>query len=223
MRRQSLWYISEADDDNQEGGGDAAATPNEDTGDTNDGGDSEGEEDDAGGDDDDNGNDEFDIDTSVDDDGGDEGDNDGENNDTDNSDSLGGGGDTTESMNDEEVNAANTALFSSLTAEEQQLKIRELKNLYAELYTSVNDILHRVDNMRVDEDNLDFVNRINVDIFSLKTMIADYFTYTFPTKSFVENDIRFNRFLYELKSITQVIDDYNSTKEKSKDKDKPKE
>lgn len=200
--------FNEAEDDEN----DQNAATNEDPGaedaETTDGGDADNEDDD--------GNEEFDIDTNIDDEGDDEGG--GE--DTDTAPSATGDGDTA-SMSDgeQEANPINTEIFDSLTPEEQAVKIKELKRLYKELYTSVSDLADRIDDTRVDEDNIDAMNKINSDIFILKSSIRDYFTNTFETKSYIENDIKFSQFLYYLNSIRDVVDKVASSNEKKHGED----
>ena len=107
---------------------------------------------------------------------------------------------------DEEIEA-NTDIFASLTAEEQQIKIKELKNLYSNLYSSCDDILERINKLDINEDNLETISRISTSLYDVKVYISDYLTMVFPTKSYVENDVTFVRFLTIIKSITEILDD----------------
>ena len=79
----------------------------------------------------------FDIDTNI---GGDDDTGDGDGGE----DELGGddaGGDLGGGEGDEEVNAKNTDIFSTLSAEEQSIKIAELKKIYNDLYIYISDML----------------------------------------------------------------------------------
>lgn len=118
---------------------------------------------------------------------------------------------------DEEVEA-NTDIFSSLTAEEQQIKIKELKNLYSNLYSSCDDILERINKLDINEDNLEIISRISTSLYDMKVYISDYLTLIFPNKSYIENDVTFVRFLTIVKSITEILDDI--AKKYSKENDK---
>lgn len=200
-----LDLFTEADDDD-----DNATTDDTDEGDTTDGGDSENEDTD----DDDDGNEEFDIDTSVDDkdDDDEEDDND---SDSSSNDSTTSGDNDSSSMGeeDDEPNPINTTLFDTLTPEEQAIKIKELKRLYKELFTSVNDLLTRIQRSKVEEDTLEFTNKITNDLFEFKNSLMDYFVYQFNIKSFPENDMKYNEFLYHLNSFKDVYDELASSKE----------
>ena len=131
----------------------------------------------------------------------------------------GGTGANGEVEEDEEVEA-NTDIFSSLTAEEQQVKIKELKNLYSNLYSSCDDILERINKLDINEDNLDTISRISTSLYDMKVYISDYLTLVFPTKSYIENDVTFVRFLTIVKSITEILDGIADKYTKENDKNK---
>lgn len=209
-----LKSLLEADDDENGGTEEAPADDNAGAEDADTGEDADAQDED------------FDIDTSVDNEGGDEGG--GEETASDNplGDNGGGGGEdgSSNSMSDGEqgANPINTKIFDTLSAEEQQIKIKELKRLYKELYTSVNDIMMKMQNMKLTEDNMEVMSRINADLYSYKADLMEYFTNTFDNKSYVENDIMFNQFLYYFMSIRNVIEEIVSTNEKIHDKNTTK-
>jgi hypothetical protein len=154
--------------------------------------------------------DEFDIDTSLDDEGGDDTPPEsGVESDSSSNDS------SMEDDEDEEPIEANTDIFSSLTAEEQTVKIKELKNQYNQLYMSCDKILERLNNLDPGDDiGVTIINRFSSTLFDIKTYISEYITDIFGTKSFVENDIMLNRFLMIIDSMTNILDKYVKSKEK---------
>lgn len=178
------------------------------------------EESDASADDDYGEDGDFDINTDLNDedsgDGDDSGSDGGDDMDMGGDDSSSDSGDSSSTATDtseEEPVEANTDIFSSLSAEEQQIKIKELKKQFSDLYTSTDDLLAKINETETDEDNLLYMNRINMTIYYLKQYISDYMTYSFAFKSYIENDITFNRFLTILNSISAIINDI------AKDKD----
>lgn len=202
LKRKTMFdVIREADDEEQS---QEDANTDQETADAPDESGEDTDGDDAGEDED------FDIDTNLDDaDGGEDGGGDesgGE--DTDTSSDVGS------SEGDEEPVQANTDVFSSLSAEEQQIKIMELKRLYQDLYTSTDDILEKINSTDSNERNLEIINRVSTALYTLRKYIADYITKSFPFKSYIENDITFNRFLAILNSISVVIDDLGNEIEK---------
>lgn len=201
-------FLQEADDDANAGGGNEAG---------GDAAEADAPTNDAGGDDNNNeDDDEFDIDSSLDEPTDDAGGDDNGSGDDSGDDSLDAGSDSSSSggSGDEEVNDTNTSIFNSLTAEEQQMKIRELKNQYRDLYSSTDDIIERLSNFSVDEKTYHVINRMNDALHKLRTYIADYFVYVFPTKSYIENDIKYNEFLYIISKMTSILDKFATDMEK---------
>jgi hypothetical protein len=160
--------------------------------------------DDSGG-----GDDDFSIDASLDDDSGGD-DNEGDSGSSDSGSSSGGG----EEGSSDEVNKDNTDIFTSLSAEEQQIKIKELKQLYAQLYSSTDDLMNKINNVEVNEYNVRFIDKISYTLYTLKNYISEYITTIFPNKSYIENDIAFNRFLLILKSVSATLEKYENKVEK---------
>ena len=203
LREQGVLKEAEGDENTSDG---ASTTDNNNEADN--GEDNEtGEEDIAGGDDD------FDIDASLDD--GEDG---GENSDSSPSDSDDGGSGSDsaggDNNSDEEVNDDNTDIFSSLSAEEQQIKIKELKGLYQQMYTSCDELLDRINNLDYTEDSLPIMTRITYALYDLKKYISEYIISIFPRKSFIENDIAFNRFLMILNSVKDILCRYQKKSER---------
>jgi len=167
---------------------------NADTGDNTDNNDTDNDED--------MGNDEdFDVDTNIgDDDSGDDTDSD---TDSDLGSDSGGGDFGGES--EEEVNPKNTNIFSTLSAEEQAIKIAELKKIYNDLYIYISDMLGKINDINPNEDNIEAIYRVTSGLYSLKTNIADYIKNIFPLKSYIENDVAYNRYLIIVRSITNIM------------------
>ena len=202
LREQGVLKEAEGDENTSD---EASATDNNneaDNGEDN----KTGEEDMAGG------NDDFDIDASLDD-----GEDSGENPESSPSDSDdgGSGSDSASSDNsDEEVNDDNTDIFSSLSAEEQQIKIKELKGLYQQMYTSCDELLDRINNLEFTEDSLPIMTRITYALYDLKKYISEYIISIFPRKSYIDNDIAFNRFLMILNSVKDILSRYQKKSER---------
>ena len=145
--------------------------------------------------------DNFDMDMSLEDDGtGDEGGDD--TGDTDNLDT----GDTTGGGEEEPVEA-NTDMFTSLSAEEQIMKISELKNQYSQLYNACDDLIEKISNIENNENTLAPLSKLINTLTDLKTYIIDYIYNQFDSKSFYENDVKLNFFLSIFYSISEVLTD----------------
>lgn len=153
-------------------------------------------------------NDDFDIDTTLDDEDG--GDDDGMGDDmggTDDPDTSSTDTTTTTGDEEDEPVEANTDMFASLSAEEQRIKISELKKQFGALYSSIDDTLVKINNTETDENNIEVVQKITDVLVTTKRYIMDYLTVHFPAKSFLENDIMYNRFLSIVFSISNVLEE----------------
>ena len=203
LREQGVLKEAEGDENTSDGASTTDNNNEADNGEDN----KTGEEDMAGG------NDDFDIDASLD--GGEDG---GENSESSPSDSDDGGSGSDsaggDNNSDEEVNDDNTDIFSSLSAEEQQIKIKELKGLYQQMYTSCDELLDRINNLDYTEDSLPIMTRITYALYDLKKYISEYIISIFPRKSYIENDIAFNRFLMILNSVKDILSRYQKKSER---------
>lgn len=217
FKRKTIFdIIREAEDDQQQS--DTAQSQTDQTEDqapSAEESDAQGADDASAAEDDDYGSDDdFNIDTSLDD----EPDTTGGDNDTEIGTDDGGSdnsGDSSLESEDEPVEA-NTDIFSSLTPEEQQIKIKELKRLFAQMYSSTDDLLDKINTIESNEDNIEIMSRISMVMYSLKQYISDYMVNSFANKSYIENDIAFNRFLSILNSVSSVIEDLVKIKELNK-------
>ena len=198
--------IKEAEDDEAGGGEETAAADNADA--NGDGEVSDDEANAAAAEEGDAADEDFDIDTDIP-----EGDEEEESDDNNTTDDTSSPPDTSPASNDE-VKPANTNIFDTLTAEEQNIKIKELKKSYQNLYATIDDILNRINNMDIDEDTLDVMSRVTITLYNLKDELANYFIHIFNLKSYLENDIKFNEFLAILKAVVVVVDELSSKKQK---------
>lgn len=143
------------------------------------------------------GNDDFDMDMSLD------GEDDTEGGEDTGTDDMGGGDMGTE----EEPVEANTDMFGALSAEEQIMKISELKKQYAQLYNSCDDLIEKISNIENNENTLAPLSKLVNTLTDLKTYIIDYIYNQFDSKSFYENDVKLNFFLSIFYSISEVLSD----------------
>lgn len=122
-----------------------------------------------------------------------------------------------DSEDGEEPVEANTDIFDSLSADEQKIKIMELQRLYGEMYNSCDDISKRLNDLDTDESNIDIISRVSDSMNILKKYIQDYLIGSFAKKSYVENDIMYNRFLSIISSLTDVLDQLSNREKKQQD------
>lgn len=178
------------DDDNAEGG------------DTED----SGEDDDAENDETnmDKGDDDEDYSLDGDDDNADGGDDAGDDSveDTD-GDDEGSGDDDTESN----LKQLEGELFDKLTDEQKQIKIDELKTCFQEMHERCGNIIKLInDSTAPDEESSKILEYLNSNITDLQQYIYDYFTYTFSTKSYLENNAQYQKYIAILNSLNSILE-----------------
>lgn len=119
--------------------------------------------------------------------------------------------DTSDTVTDSPAKEAERQLFDSLSPEEQAIKNNMLKKLYIELYTNCNNIIDKLNNIGSELDEVNpQIKRVLALLFNLKQMIDDYLTNIYKTKSYIENDIMFNRYLSVLNSVKNIIKDIDN-------------
>ena len=201
---QRLLFEAE-DDDNaaqnpEDAGTNDAANPEDDAGDANTDDNADDNNNDDGGDDD------FNIDTDDNgpdtDSGNDEG---GDTSNPEDGDSSGGESAEDQVNVDNEDKQKDREIFDSLSPQEQKLKIVKLKQSYMDLYSRCDQIIEKYDAVGVEFENFGEVVKGSLNaLYSLKEMISNYLLYLFDSKSYIENDIVFNRFLTAMNQIKLI-------------------
>lgn len=104
------------------------------------------------------------------------------------------------------LKAKDRELFDSLSLAEQQIKIRELKNLFAEMHIEIGKIIDRLNLVSVDADELSIQVRRSIKVlYTMKNDISFYILNIYDQKSYLENDTMFNYFLLKLDNIKKVV------------------
>ena len=151
---------------------------------------------------------------------GDDDNSDDNNNDDNNGDFTGGDSSDENKPESDELKAKDRELFDSLSLAEQQIKIRELKENFSELYNNCMTLIDRYNELSIEsDDNMIYINRINSCLIDLKGMISFYILNLYDLKSYFENDIMFNRYLAvcnSIKNTTNIIK--NNTVDQNEDK-----
>lgn len=105
-------------------------------------------------------------------------------------------------------------LFDTLSPEQKQIKIDELKRCYQELYSRCDNIIDMINNGTSPDENTSRVfEYINDNMSDLKQYIYDYFTYTFDTKPYLENDAQYRKYIAILNSFNSILEPLIKNKE----------
>ena len=101
-------------------------------------------------------------------------------------------------------------LYNELTPEQLDIKHKELKTQYLNMYDAVVAIIDRIGDINVAEQNIGTVEYVSNTLASLKDMLTDYMNDVYKTKSYIENSINYNRFLAILNGINKILEEMNS-------------
>lgn len=107
---------------------------------------------------------------------------------------------------EEEPVEANTDMFEALSAEEQRMKISELKNQYTQLYNSCDDLIEKISNIENTEASVAPSSKLINTLTDLKKYITDYFYNQFDSVSYYENDVKLNYLLSIFYSVRDVLE-----------------
>lgn len=220
------------DDDTQDqGGDDNGGSDDEDEFSMDDGDDDEGSSDpgsdsgnDEGGDATDSGGGDSSDENNDTDDGGDEFSMDGDDGDTDqggDDDSTSGGTDSGSDVDDNDpfskLKSLEDSIFNQLSPEQQKSKIKELKNLYDDVYDRCQTVINMVASSEKDPQHAKVYDYVVNSIVDLQKYIRDYLSSIFDSKTYIENMTELQKYLAILDTVSNV---FKEIKNSIKDDDK---
>lgn len=92
-------------------------------------------------------------------------------------------------------------MYNSLTPEEKTNMNYILKNNFKDLYMICDDIINKLNGIPKESNNITILKRLMTSCGDLKSYIEFYITKVYPTKTYLENDIAFNKYLQILNGI----------------------
>ena len=111
------------------------------------------------------------------------------------------------------LKAIENELFENLTDKQKQIKIKELKNNYVELFNRCDGIIDIINSRKPsDETTVQIFEYINNVILDLQNTVHDYLEHAFATKSYLENDAQFKSYLNILNTINNILKELNIEK-----------
>ena len=118
--------------------------------------------------------------------------------------------DNNDQQKSDALKAKDRELFDSLTLAEQQIKIRELKNNFVDLYNNCISLIDRYNEISLEcEEDITHIKKISSLLLDIKGMISFYILNLYDLKSYVENDLIFNRYLAVFNAIKNVTKNIN--------------
>lgn len=100
-------------------------------------------------------------------------------------------------------------LYENLTPEQLDIKHRELKDRFLELFDTTTSVIDRINDISVVEENLEIIKYVSNTLSNLRDMLTDYINSVYKTKSYIENLVNYNKFLAVLNGISDILEEMN--------------
>ena len=113
----------------------------------------------------------------------------------------------------EEIEAMERELFSNLTPEQMTVKHIELKTQFIDLYTTIGNIIDRVNKIPKTDFNIRTLEFIGSKLTELRVMVDFNLTKVYNTRSYIENVVIYQQCLVTLNTIDQMLQEIIPEKE----------
>lgn len=113
----------------------------------------------------------------------------------------------------DELKAQEEEMYSNLTPEQLDVKHKELKTRFLDMYDMTTELVDRIGDAIVTEENIGVIEYISKNLNNLRTMLSDYVSSIYSTKSYIENSINYNRFLAVLNGINKMLEQMHEKEE----------
>lgn len=100
-------------------------------------------------------------------------------------------------------------IFADLTPAQLALKHQELKSNFLKVYDSTAAIIDRINEIPSDERFTPSISYVNKQLSTFRDTLTDYINDVYSTKSYMENQVNYYKFLNVLHSINQILDEIN--------------
>lgn len=132
---------------------------------------------------------------------------------------------TTDDTTDSSTDMANTSggekselqnmegdLFKDLTPEQLEIKTKELKQRYIDVYESIDNIMTRLNKISKTQENIKVLQFVTNKLLELKQLVYYYLTNTFDTKTYIENSINYQEYLATISVVNKIFKQINTEK-----------
>lgn len=116
-------------------------------------------------------------------------------------DSSGGDG----SGYDQQIQDLEKDIYADLNEPQMDIRNRELKQNFVNLYNMIGDISERINDISKDTASIKPLEFVASKLNKLSDTVSDYLTTTFSTKSYMENEINYNLFLKTIEDINAIL------------------
>lgn len=126
---------------------------------------------------------------------------------TDTSSVSGAQGDPSDQVSDEQQKENEKRLYDTLTEEQKQLRVLQLKKSYRQLYDQSENILSSVNGITKTQDNIDTLRRVIEALEKIKKLLLQYISTNYDMNTYIENYTNYIKFLATFRTISKVMNE----------------
>lgn len=126
---------------------------------------------------------------------------------TDTSSVSGAQGDPSDQVSDEQQKENEKRLYDTLTEEQKQLRVLQLKKSYRQLYDQSENILSSINGITKTQDNIDTLRRVIEALEKIKKLLLQYISTNYDMNTYIENYTNYIKFLATFRTISKVMNE----------------
>ena len=97
-------------------------------------------------------------------------------------------------------------MYSDMSPEQLDIMHRELKSRFIDIYNICTNTIERLSAVHVSEDNVPTLEYISRTLSTTKDMIVDYIDNIYKSKSYIENNVNYNKYLVIINAINKMLE-----------------
>lgn len=97
-------------------------------------------------------------------------------------------------------------MYSDMSPEQLDIMHRELKSRFIDIYNICTNTIERLSAVHVSEDNVSTLEYISRTLSTTKDMIVDYIDNIYKSKSYIENNVNYNKYLVIINAVNKMLE-----------------
>ena len=97
-------------------------------------------------------------------------------------------------------------MYSNMSPEQLDIMHRELKSRFIDIYNLCTNAIERLSAVHVSEDNVSTLEYISRTLSTTKDMIVDYIDNIYKSKSYIENNVNYNKYLVIINAVNKMLE-----------------
>lgn len=101
-------------------------------------------------------------------------------------------------------------MYSDMSPEQLDIMHRELKSRFIDIYNICTNTIERLSAVHVSEDNISTLEYISRTLSTTKDMIVDYIDNIYKSKSYIENNVNYNKYLVIINAVNKMLENIDN-------------